>query len=129
MGVVGDATVEAVLEAAAENAAGTGGHPLIGQCPGAEVGLLHPQEGEDVPDQTSFRLILTESEVNLNTLVFLSNCILKHCNEYFSLSFFFEFSSAVNSAIYQVLQVPCFVSSTVIFNSFSEIKTLFSMGK
>ena len=42
----------AVLEAAAESAAGTGGHPLIGRCPGAEVGLLHPQEGEDVPDQT-----------------------------------------------------------------------------
>jgi len=41
-----------VLEAAAENAAGTGGHPPIGQCQGAEVGLLHPQEGEDVPDQT-----------------------------------------------------------------------------
>ena len=29
-----------------------GSHPLIGRCLGAEVGLLHHQEGEDVPDQT-----------------------------------------------------------------------------
>jgi len=54
-----------VLEAAAENAAGTGGHPLIGQCRGAEVGLLPHQEDEDAPAQTLVRikLRLTQSEI------------------------------------------------------------------
>lgn len=53
------------LEAAAENAAGTGGHPLIGQCRGAEVGLLPHQDGEDAPAQTLVRikLRLTQSEI------------------------------------------------------------------